>query len=269
MNLNKVAKGLSQEEMTLVNNISSLIGELKSASGVANAEPSRSGQPPIEDPSQISQKAEPSPSDKMVDKAGEPSPSPSPSPSVMQKAEPSPSDPSPSPSKSVKKDQTNTESDGATANDDAEERMLDALSEVNVENVDEVKKAVSMIRDLQEVRAMKSRSITPLASAMVELTNVVKSVINDQHSTQMALKNILDGMGVTQQMSLVQKTEQVATPIMTNDNEAMAKVIKGLLSAVAKDQGTPETFNIGKNTGIALNNVEKALGSMVGMIPKR
>jgi hypothetical protein len=257
--LYKVAKGLSQEEMTLVNNISALISELKSASGVQAGMENRDGQPPIENPEQISEKAEPSPSDKKGE--GEPSPS-----DKTEKSE-APS-PSPSPSTTVKKDEVNTESDVATARDKPEDRMLDALSEVDVENVDEVKKAVKLIRDMKEIRTMKSRSLTPLASAMVELTQVVKSIVNEQNQTQLALKNILDGMGVTQQMSIVQKSESDHRPIVDNDNVAMSKVIKGLLKEVVKNEGVKIENRVGDNTSIAIDNVQKSLELMKGMIPQ-
>ena len=255
----KVQKTLGQEEMTLVNNISSLINELKSASGqqVQDAEMNREGQPVIEKPEQISEKAgEPSPSDKEIGKAGDPSPS----------------DPSAPSKKKVEKEIVNTESDVSTARDDPEDRMLDALSEVDVSNVDEVKKAVALVKKIQMLRAEKSRDITPLANAMVQLTQVVKSIVAEQRETQTALSNILDGIGVTKQMELVTRSAPSGTPIVDANNKELASFL-GKLMQVAKsetpveEKGSVQGFGHLDNTQKALKNIEGSIYGLCGMVP--
>lgn len=243
-NLPKVEKAVSQEEATILKNIQSLIKEILSTSGVS-AEQDRTGAPPIEEPRQISEK-----------EAG-----------MGQGQGGNGNDNEGKEEEEVNKDQTNTPSDVATANDDPEDRMMDVLSEVNVENIDEVKKAIAIIKAAKsKMVARKSVDLGPVAKALSDIAIVVKSLVSDQKEMQTAMGNILEGLGVTKQIE--QPVQKSGTPIVGEDNAVMAKFLSGIVEAVKKSNGDEQNMvRKGTNTEIALKNVESSLGAIFANVP--
>ena len=251
----KVKKSLSQEEMTLVSNIETLLGELKSANNAAVEQGlDRDGAPVIEKPEQISTKTKEGDGKDGKEVDGK------------EHEEPDGDE-------EVRKEITNTPSDVATARDDPEDRMLDALSEVDVENVDEVKKAALMIKKFQKQQANKSVDISPLARAMVDLTKVMKSINDRQNQTDTALGHILGAYGITSEM---EKAEKAAKPIVDNDNANLGNFLTQLASTIQKSQGgekigtddssKPTAFG---NTSKILKNLDGVLTGLGSMMPKK
>jgi hypothetical protein len=261
---NKVNKSLSQEEMTIVNNIQSLIAELKSATG-AKADDmgqERMGQPVIQKPEQISEKAtdQDEKDDSDVSKTDD------------EDMDDKDDDKDEAP-EMVSKDQTNTPSDVATARDKAEDRLIDSLSEVDVENMDEVKKAIKKIKVAKKaLQLRKSVNNSEVASSLHDLAVVVKAVIDNQSQQELALKNILEGLGITKQLELVNKSEPAnGKPIMTNDNTNMATFLTSLAKQITKSE-TPANDKgqtVLSNGQIVQKNLNGMMNSLFANIPGR
>ena len=253
---NKVIKALSQEEGTIVKNIQSLLKELLSASGAAVEETDELGQPVIETPEQIRAKAVEAAKaeENMTDEEKA---------AKAKKAEEDEKN-----KDKVDKDVTNTPSDVATANDDAEERLIDSLSEVDEKNVAEVSKAIATAKNLKALR-MANKSVqssiiqSPVREALTNLTQVVKNVMGTQKETSTAMGNILEGLGITKQIEEMQKATK-SEPIVTTDNEKAMAFVQTLLTSVKKSADGQKIG--GDKTLSSSDQVHKNLSSaVVGM----
>lgn len=237
---NAVMKALAQEQKTILANIKTLLTELETADGAATtmkADESQMGQPPIETPEQIAtraaaQKAEDDKKKKEMEKKDD----------------------------EVQKDNVNTPSDVATANDKAEDRIYDALSKVDTDNVDEVSKAIKLIKNLQASRAQKSVDVTPIMRDQIEMMKVIKTVVEDQNQIQVALKNLLDATGITAQMEIAQKSmPQNKGPIVDTDNAKTLEFLKSIAKAIDKKPENNSVPEVGNNAEAARKSIANAL----------
>jgi hypothetical protein len=244
---NVAMKALAQEQKTILANIKSLLTELETADGAAatvKADESQMGQPPIETPDQIAMRTQKAKEDE------------------KKKEEKNPDE--------VQKDNVNTPSDVATANDKAEDRIYDALSEVDTANVDEVKKAIDMIKTIQKNRAQKSVDLTPVMKNQTEMLKIMKGIIQDQGEIQTALKNLFDASGITSQMEIAKKSlPENKGPIVSNDNKATIEFLQSIAKSIEGKKSDNSVPEIGNNAELARKSISAALeGGMFNLRPE-
>lgn len=168
---------------------------------------------------------------------------------------------------SVKKELENTPSDSATASDDAETRIDETQTETTEEGVNEVAKAIlEVFKGYQKREPVKKAN--PIVEAIRGIAEVQKSTQDQINDLTSAFANLLDGLGVVEQMgvtkSVEKKVEKSADPI-TNDRSVadfLAQVLKASGQEVKKDEdqtyaGTSNSQIIRKNLSNA--NVLKSL----------
>jgi hypothetical protein len=164
----------------------------------------------------------------------------------------------------VSKDIVSTPSDVATARDSTESRMLDVMSTLTEENVDDVKKAISLIRKARSRQVAKSQS-APIVSAITELAHVVKDISSRQIEQEQAFTNLLDGLGVTKHIESAMSKDNVVRkgkPIMHNDNHELMKSLTGLMNSM-KTGNAVEKNEAGSNPNRIRKNLETAVSSFL------
>lgn len=86
--------------------------------------------------------------------------------------------------------------EGSTGSDTAEEK-IDDIPEIDEDNIDEVAKAILAIANRKKIAKSKStNSVAKIEKAIIDLTNVMKSVVDDQKEIGDALTNFLDAQGI-------------------------------------------------------------------------
>lgn len=89
--------------------------------------------------------------------------------------------------------------EGTTASDTAEDRLED-IPEIDAENISEVAKAILAIarksKSNPKVAKSTNSQLAKIEKAIVDLTTVMKAVVEDQQEIGLALTNTLDGLGV-------------------------------------------------------------------------
>lgn len=239
-----VSKTLSQEEQTILANIKSLADEIMSSSSSS----------PSEDQKQAEENPIIKADDEMKDEKDD-----------VEKTKNEDIDDMDDKGEKVKvsKAETTTPSDSATANDDAEARIVDVLSTLTEESVDAVAKAIQKIQKARSRNVAKSES-PALVSALVELTRVVKDISSRQVETENAFGNLLEGLGVTKQIeSEINKEKSVNRkgPIFDQDNSLLAKSLGDLISTM---KGNSVQKNIRTdNSSIVQKNLETAVQSLI------
>ena len=164
----------------------------------------------------------------------------------------------------VSKDIVSTPSDVATARDSTESRMLDVMSTLTEENVDDVKKAISLIRKARSRQVAKSQS-APIVSAITELAKVVKDISSRQIEQEQAFTNLLDGLGVTKHIESAMSKDNVVRkgkPIMHSDNHELMKSLTALMSSM-KTGNAVEKNEAGSNPNRIRKNLETAVSSFL------
>lgn len=146
----------------------------------------------------------------------------------------------------LKKDLTSTESDSATANDDAEERVEDPEPDASQENVQEVAKMLQMFKKMNAVK--KSKKIDPSTRILNDLVKVTKSIADKQKTTDDALINVLKGLGIADE---IEKSNNIQVKTVTkglNDTADVNKTLEYLVNAIKGNEKTKETLQ-GDNIG--------------------
>lgn len=134
-----------------------------------------------------------------------------------------------------------TESDSATASDDATPRMEEPQTDPSMENVDEVAKAFLSLIQKGMVKQPVQKQVTPLMAtlqAVQKVVDVQKAQAAKQIELETALHGILKGLGVTDQLDIAKSRMVKQPPITAQDNEATLNVI---LKALAGSQGQNQT----------------------------
>lgn len=170
----EVAKALSDEEMTILTNIQSLLGQLMTASE-AGTELEQSAQ------SLSTQKQEDG--DKKNDD----------------------DDKKDDDKDKIDKGLETTPSESSSASDPAQERIDETQSPETEESVDEVSKAIATILRNGGVAQKKKKPENPVLKAIEGLTGVVKNLQGNQSTLSTALEKILEGTGITKQLEIVAK----------------------------------------------------------------
>lgn len=143
--------------------------------------------------------------------------------------------------------------EGATASDDADKRKDEDLPDTTKENVDAVKALVfRMDRKLRKSQT-SDRSIV---QALDGVTKAIKIIAARQDEQELALKNLFEGMGLSEQIekSIKPKTEK---PVQSTDT---AKVLKELLGVADKVEKKEQPKTLGEvRKSLASRNVMTAL----------
>ncbi len=184
--MNKVQKALSPEEMTLISNIESMLGELKAQGGA--------GMDPMAAPAPVAEQQAPIMREDDEEKIG----------TTDEKTE------------SIDKELETSESDSATASDDAEERIDETQTELTEEGVDEVaKQLIKMLRGSGTVKKSKP-PVNPIIAALGKVVEVQKSTQSQVDGIENALTSIMDGLGLFKEMEIA-KAEQ--TNLFVHDSD--------------------------------------------------
>lgn len=174
--------------------------------------------------------------------------------------------------------------DGITADDDAETRIADDQGNINDENVNAVAKAImalaskgkpvakskkspdevrkEMLRQRVNKKLEEKRQNNNVEKALVAIANVVKSVAEQQNETTTAVANILEGMGIAQQVTGGQSVAKSITPATRQKpvRGANQEVLKGLHDKLTNMVGNPMP------AGAQKHSVAKDLSGVMGMI---
>jgi hypothetical protein len=251
-NQNSVEKALSQEAQTILSNIGSLLQELQAAEGGSTPPAAKddTGNPPIQDASQVSAKGE----DGMTDEERK-----------QHDAAKAAEDKKKEDEAKANKDITATPSDSSTASDDAETRLIDTLTEVDEENVEAVKKAIRTAKAI--LAAKKASAPASVVKGLNDLTAVVTQIARDQIGVQKALSAIFEATGITKQIEESIKAEKSAVsgkPIIDQNNADTLKFLQTIQKSLqgnqdgekpATDQRSPmdNSTKIRKNLEVGLS----------------
>lgn len=198
---NTVNKALSPEEMTILSNIGSLLDQLKQMS---------SGDGIVE-PEEVTE-AEDKPDNETTPEED----------SLNGKEV-----------KMIIKGTENTPSDGATASDDAEERMDEVLPDLTEENVSEVEKAFKLILSHLPKTVKKSQpkqTVSPVVTLLNKMVDVQKSTQDQIGEIEEALGHILNGIGITKQFEVSKPKQDDPKVINKAQNDELLSVLKSLVS---------------------------------------
>ena len=222
----KVQKMLSPQEMTMVDNISSLIEQLKSTS-MAGGEVEMADAPMMEEEDEMMMQKRYN--DKMMkEMVGDP-----------------------------ENDMTMKADMGPTANPEtrAEDRVEDG-TEITEGNYSEVGKALTQIaRSLamltnqsakKSVRRPVRKSAMPdvTMSALKEMTDVLKSIADRQQQHDLAMANMLDVMGVSQ---AVEKTAKSKPPVGDISGQAVLTELLEVMKSISKKEDAQGWGAVQKN----------------------
>lgn len=226
-----VKKAMAPEEVAVLSNIQSLIGELMQMSG---------------SPSPDAALDTPSEEDVMMAKGYEGK------------------DDEDEEDKTVK-GLENTPSDGVTASDDAEERMDEVETEITEESVQEVAKTLmKLLGGKTKKKSAPAPTMTDLMRSMVEVQKSSQTQINELGT---AFENLLTGMGLADQFKIAQKSvkKSVNQPNMSNDNEVLMTYIKKSLMGENTVDSNEDNSTVRKTKASQLQNnsqlVRKNLGN--------
>jgi len=174
--------------------------------------------------------------------------------------------------------------DGTTANDDAESRIYDDQTEMMDENINAVAKAIialtskgkpvaksekssdeirkEMLRQRVNKKLQERKQNDNVEKALVAIANVVKSVVEQQNETATAVANILEGMGIAQQVTGGQFVAKSITPAQRQKPVKCAnqEVLKGLQDKLTNMVGDPIPV------GAQRQSVAKDLSGVMGYL---
>lgn len=221
-----VKKMLSPEEMTIVSNIESMLGELSQMSPMGES-------PAMGEPAPVMEQEAPMTEEMAIDEETD--------------------------GKEVKmilKGET-TLSESATASDDAEERMEEPMTELSEENLNEVEKAFRTLMGAvaqKNVKKSISNQKSPIVQVLNKIVEVQKSNQNQVQELSNAFGHILEGIGVTKQIEAIPDQNRNPKAINKNATEDLLAVLKSLTqgnSGVNKESSEPKSQNnaVRKNLG--------------------
>lgn len=203
--MDKVEKALDNQTMAIVQNIESLLADLKSMGGEPDGD---------ENQAQMAQ-------------------NPPPTPPNAQ--EPDDDDPNQA-AKSV---------EGTTGNDKAEAKVGDDLPDQAKENMAALKSIEKSLLMLKNRATKSAQVETSIYTAINALTKVVKSVVDRVNEQDTAITNMLKGFGVVDEINEAYAVEKSAgnKPVQATDTQLILSAINNL--QVNKSQSTePKTASL-------------------------
>lgn len=125
-----------------------------------------------------------------------------------------------------------TQSEGATASDDAEERVEDPLPDLTEENVTEVAKTAKLLNALIKKSQAPKKSVDPSLHLLDKVAGVLKS--NNERMDQLseAFTHIAKGMGLNKQLEVAkaeQERRENVNKASSTQNDDIIKVLKDLV----------------------------------------
>ena len=219
-----VNKSLTPEEISILGNIQSMVGELLNQSGFAQQDVQQSAQQPEQPPAQT-MKAEDSTK-------------------TTEEMQTSIED-------EAKKDIVSTESDSSTASDNAEERIDEQMTEQTEEGVAEVSKALAEFLKSYTVKKDPAKKINPVIGALGQLANANKSLKSEVLEVKNAMAQLLDGLVIIEQMKSMKSQEIKSEPITTQTDAK--DFIKMLVSELKGEVRKSEDENLNNNQIIRKN----------------
>jgi len=145
--------------------------------------------------------------------------------------------------KKARKGLEETPSDSSTASDDAEERMEEVIPEQTTENVDEVAKAMRILLgyvNKQNVKKSVKKQESPLTQVLNKMVEVQKSSQNQIDELATAMTHVLEGLGVTKQLEVVQQSHREPKKINKSQNDELIEVFKSITGNVGKSEISSE-----------------------------
>ena len=148
------------------------------------------------------------------------------------------------------------ENNGPTANEPAENRVEDPTLNNELNESEVGKAALNMLMNLVQKSSPQKKvqkSAAPngtnalIMNALSEMTSVMKSISDKQGQTDLAMSNILEGIGFTDQMAeqMVAKSAPTHTPVQSPDS---AMIMNAFMEVLKNANGnsvnqTPQTNN--------------------------
>lgn len=222
----KVQKMLGQEEATMLSNVQSILSELLSMSETGGAPA---------DPAEVDlAEADPTMDEQDTETEGKEV-------------------------KMIVKGLEETPSDSATASDDAEERMDEPQTDQSTENVNEVVKAlISALGGT--VKKSEPKPVDPVTQVLSTMAQVQKANQEQMNDLANVMKNLLEGLGIVEQMK-VAKSQEVKTTSSPSNVAQNLEVLKVIKDALGVKVGPAEVDNSGirkSNSSIARSNLNDA-----------
>lgn len=133
----------------------------------------------------------------------------------------------------VKKSTIETTSEGATANDDAEEKVDDPLTNITDETIDEVAKAiVSMLYKNKNVKkSVNTENSNPTNKILGEIVKIQKSMLARQEETENAIANLIKGFGIADEVT---KAYEIETNKQVKKGLNDSKDVENTINYIAK-----------------------------------
>jgi hypothetical protein len=202
-----INKALSQEEMTLISNMKSGLDQLLQMQTASS---------PV-DQTQIAQES--------INKE-----------SVDEMETPPIDDKKKEDMEKAKKAIETTPGDQPAAQDPAEDRIDEVIPEASEEKLNEVAKALLKIINKSQTKVQKSE-INPVVSVIDKVVKTLQTQDEKINSMANAFEQLLDGLGVSKQIEIVQKSQQPERrPIMNTDKNEVIKFLSDALSQVKKEE---------------------------------
>lgn len=160
-----------------------------------------------------------------------------------------------------------TPSDGATANDDAEERIDDPLPEPSQENVEEVSKGIQALAAILGKKSVAVKKSQPSVTErlLAKIVEVQKSTAEQIGDLSEAFEGVFKGLGIADQLRIEVEKEEKERTITKSSNDEVGAFIKGLIEIgknsgrVQKSETTEEKPN---NKAAGSNVVRKGLSDV-------
>lgn len=214
----EIAKSLSPEEVTVLDNISTMIEQLK-ASGMNTVDSE------ITMAAAMPEKEEEKEDEEIIKKANE----------------------------------------GPTANPETKaEDRVEEPTDITAGNLSEVGKSLALLaplfQSLQKKNTSVKKSSNDQTNAIVmksleQISNVMKSLADQQSQQNTAIQNILEGIGFTEKVQKSLEVKKVATPVGSLDNAGilneLVTVLKGLNNG-NNITNQPNNWNVKKNQHVEL-----------------
>lgn len=159
----------------------------------------------------------------------------------------------------VDKDIVSTLSDDVTGSDDAKEKIDQNVSDETDKAEDQVAKAIiSALKNINKSQEPIKKD--PVVKAIEDLTKSIIEIAKNVNGNSQAITNILEGIGVTKQLEIVEKSK--AKPVVGNSTEQQAEFLQALTKALQGKTKEETVWNtpaheVNKNLNDA--NVLKAL----------
>jgi hypothetical protein len=221
---NKVMKALSQEDLTVIGNIKSLLDELVQQGGGMEIEAAKVDPevaPVIEEPKMDEAKKANNPEEK------------------ESKAE---------------KGVIETPADAATGSSPAVDRINEVLPEETSSNVDTLARAISKALIGAGIKPVQKAESNPLVSVIQALAESQKATNNKVDTVAKAFDQLCEAFGINEQIEIAQKAalpEKNRKPIVSTDNDEVIKYLANILNTVQKGGdnvgGTPLTGPLSSN----------------------